>query len=183
MITEDQIFKAKFEQIKKQNLAEMTRITTYWLETRPNTFPYSFPKIQDSDDGDFSLEEAVLRTIAGVLDILETDFRRTEESRRTGEAYLVLQRYSPNTRVLAAWTNNPLSVEDKVFVSGNLAEDLYYASGANGGGIENDGVRTALTEVLTDYLFDKGLNLVGNYSTAIRVKNTVVLKWQQPSIE
>ena len=181
MTIEDQLFNAKLKQIKKQNLAEMTRITTYWLATRPATFPYSLPEKQDSDDGEFSLEEAVLRTIAGVLDILEIDLPR--DFQRTGEAYLILQRYPPNTPVLAAWSKNPLSVEDRVFVSGNLAEDMYIASGANGGGIENGGVRIALTEVLTDYLFDKGLNLADNYSTAIRVKDIVILKWQLQSIE
>ena len=182
MTTEQQSFNTRLKQIEKQNIAEATKITNYWLENRPDTFPYSLPETQNSDDGDFSLEKAVLRTIAGVLDILETDLPR--DFRRTGEAYLVLQRYSPNTRVLATWTKNPLSVEDRILVSGNLAEDMYDANGATiWGEIKNDNVGIALKEVLIDYIFDKGLNLTGHFSTVILVKDTVVLKWQLPSVE
>ncbi len=185
-MTAKDTFDAKLRQLEKQQLAEMVNITTYWLETRPTTFPYDLSKSQSPSNDYFSLEKAVLLTLSGALCVLELQMPR--EFRRgvyhQGEsAYLVLQRHPHDARVLAAWRKQPDDKEHQHSASEHFASELYDATGMEAGGIEDNFIRTALTEILEKYLFERGLNLANHYTTVDKRENRVVLRWQPPHIE
>lgn len=189
-------FEAKLRQLGKQQLAEMVNITSYWLATRPHTFPRS-PRKDINGEDEFSLEKSILCTLSGAFDILETRMpRKFRKEVYAGEnAYLFLQRHPHDQKTLAAWRKKPALVSIKEYAgafgedsqleaSDNFASELYEAAGIQAGGIEDEATRVALAEAVENYILEGKLKLENRYRTFAGLNGRMVLlEWHPPQIE